>query len=106
MPVGPVWRGGDEEEPQLLASAYRRSLQVAVDNKLRSISLPSISTGAFVYPMRLAAPIAMKTIVDFLRTEPHELEEVRMVIYSREEDKAFGIFKQALEQILAENVKL
>ncbi len=58
--VGPVWRGGDEEEPKLLASAYRRSLQVAVQNNLRSISFPSISTGAFVYPLDLAAPIALK----------------------------------------------
>src|SRR5712671_2298320 len=57
--VGPVWRGGDEEEPKLLASAYRRTLQVAVQNGIRSISIPSISTGAFVYPMRLAAPIAV-----------------------------------------------
>src|SRR5882757_7670732 len=74
--VGPVWRGGDEHEAQLLASAYRRSLQVAAKNGLHSISLPSISTGAFVYPIRLAAPIAMKTIVDFLDTEPHHLDEV------------------------------
>src|SRR6266849_4967245 len=57
--VGPVWRGGDENEPELLASAYRRSLQVAVENNLRSISFPSISTGAFGYPLKLAAPVAM-----------------------------------------------
>jgi len=102
--VGPVWRGGDEDEPKLLASAYRRSLQVAAENKLHSISIPSISTGAFVYPMRLAAPITMKTIVEFLRAEPHELEEVRMVIYSREDDKAFGMFADALERVLAQKV--
>jgi O-acetyl-ADP-ribose deacetylase (regulator of RNase III) len=102
--VGPVWRGGDEDEPKLLASAYRRSLQVAAENKLHSISIPSISTGTFVYPMRLAAPIAMKTIVEFLRAEPHELEEVRMVIYSREDDKAFGMFADALERVLAQKV--
>jgi len=102
--VGPVWRGGDEDEPKLLASAYRRSLQVAAENKLHSISIPSISTGAFVYPMRLAAPIAMKTIVEFLRAEAHELEEVRMVIYSREDDKAFGMFADALERVLAQKV--
>src|SRR6266705_1232619 len=65
--VGPVWRGGDEGEPQLLASAYRRSLEVAVQNNLRSTSIPSISTGAFVYPLRLAAPVALQTIVSFLR---------------------------------------
>jgi O-acetyl-ADP-ribose deacetylase (regulator of RNase III) len=100
--VGPVWRGGDEEEPKLLASAYRRSLEVAVQNKLRSISFPSISTGAFVYPLDLAAPIALKTIVEFLRQGEHNLDEVRMVLYQRENDRAYPVFAAVLEQILAE----
>ena len=67
--VGPVWHGGDEDEPKLLTSAYRRSLEVAVQNGLHSISFPSISTGAFGYPIRLAAPVALKAILDFLRSE-------------------------------------
>jgi O-acetyl-ADP-ribose deacetylase (regulator of RNase III) len=100
--VGPIWRGGDAEEPKLLASAYRRSLQVAAEHGLRSISIPSISTGAFVYPIRLAAPIALKTIIQFLETEHHHLNEVRMVLYNREDDKAYAIFAHALEQILLE----
>ena len=99
--VGPVWRGGDEQESKLLASAYRRSLQIAVQHGLRSISFPSISTGAFVYPIRLAAPIALKTIIQFLGSEQHSLDEVRMVTYTREDDKAYTIFAQALEQILS-----
>lgn len=100
--VGPVWRGGDEHEPELLASAYRRSLQVAAQHDLHSISIPSISTGAFVYPIRLAAPIALKTIIQFLNTEPHHLDEVRMVLYPREDDQAYSIFANVLEQILAD----
>ena len=100
--VGPVWRGGDEHEPELLASAYRRSLQVAAQHGLHSISIPSISTGAFIYPIRLAAPIALRTIIQFLEKEPHNLEEVRMVLYSREDDRAFPIFADALERILSE----
>jgi O-acetyl-ADP-ribose deacetylase len=103
--VGPVWRGGDEHEPELLASAYRRSLEVAVQHGLRSISLPSISTGAFVYPLRLAAPIALKTIVEFLEREQHSLDEVRIVLYTREDDRAYTIFAETLEQILAERAK-
>jgi O-acetyl-ADP-ribose deacetylase (regulator of RNase III) len=99
--VGPVWRGGDEGEPELLASAYRRSLQVAVENGLRSISIPSISTGAFGYPIRLAAPVALKAILSFLETEQHDLREVRMVLYQREDDRAFPLFAEALEQLLA-----
>ena len=100
--VGPVWRGGDEHEPELLASAYRRSLQVAAQHQLKSISIPSISTGAFVYPIRLAAPIALKTIIHFLKTEKHSLDEVRMVLYTREDDRAYAIFAEALQLILSE----
>jgi O-acetyl-ADP-ribose deacetylase len=100
--VGPVWRGGDEEEPKLLASAYRRSLEVAAQNNLRSISFPSISTGAFVYPLDLAAPIALRAIIEFLRTGDHDLNEVRMVLYQRENDRGYPVFVAALERILAE----
>jgi O-acetyl-ADP-ribose deacetylase (regulator of RNase III) len=100
--VGPVWQGGDEHEPKLLASAYRRSLEVAAKNGLRSISFPSISTGAFCYPIRLAAPIALRTIVEFLQEERHNLEEVRMVLYTREDETAYTVFAHVLEQILSE----
>ena len=98
--VGPVWRGGDEHEPELLASAYRRSLEVAVQQGLRSISFPSISTGAFVYPLRLAAPIALRTIIEFLEREQHSLDEVRMVLYSREDDRAYPIFAETLQGLM------
>ncbi len=100
--VGPVWRGGDEEESKLLVSAYWRSLQVAAEHGLQSISIPSISTGAFGYPIRLAAPIALNTIIRFLETEQTSLNEVRMVLYTREDEQSFTIFAQALEQILLE----
>ena len=96
-----MWRGGDENEPELLGSAYRRSLEVAAENKLRSISFPSISTGAFGYPLKLAAPIALRTVVEFLRKGEHRLEEVRMLLYQREDDRAYPLFVAALEEILA-----
>jgi O-acetyl-ADP-ribose deacetylase (regulator of RNase III) len=99
--VGPVWRGGDEDEPELLASAYRRSLEVATENGLKSISIPSISTGAFGYPIRLAAPIALGTIVEYLASAPHGLTEVRMVLYTREDETSFNVYARALEKILA-----
>jgi len=104
--VGPVWRGGDEDEPKLLASAYRRSLAVAVKNGLKSISIPSISTGAFCYPIRLAAPIAVKAVVEFLEREQHGLEEVRLVLYQREDDKAYMTFADALQRLLLARVKV
>lgn len=96
--VGPVWRGGDEQEHKLLASAYRRSLEVAVEHGLQSISIPSISTGAFAYPIRLAAPIAIATIIGFLEQQQHNLNEVRIVLYTREDSKAYTIFADALER--------
>src|SRR5213596_2596131 len=98
--VDPVWRGGDEQEPELLASAYRRSLRVAAEHGLRSISFPSISTGAFCYPIRLAAPVALKAILEFLERQQHSLDEVRMVLYSREDETAYTTYADALEKIL------
>jgi O-acetyl-ADP-ribose deacetylase (regulator of RNase III) len=99
--VGPVWRGGDEHEPVLLASAYRRSLQVAAEHGLRSIAFPSISTGAFVYPIRLAAPVALRTIIEFLELERHDLDEVRVVLYIREDGRAYTVFAEALTRLVS-----
>ena len=98
--VGPIWSGGDEDEPELLARAYRRSLELAARHHLRSISFPAISTGVYGYPLRLAAPIALNTIMEFLAHEQHELEEVRMVLYTKD-DVAYTVFVSALEQILS-----
>ncbi|HEY1786555.1 MAG TPA: O-acetyl-ADP-ribose deacetylase [Verrucomicrobiae bacterium] len=97
--VGPIWRGGKEDEPKLLASAYRRSLEVAVTHNFKSISFPAISTGIYGYPLRLAAPVALGTIIRFLEQEQQNLEEVRFVIYHRD-DVAYTVFKFALENIL------
>jgi O-acetyl-ADP-ribose deacetylase (regulator of RNase III) len=103
--VGPVWHGGDEGEPNLLASAYKRSLQVAQQKGLKSVSIPSISTGAFGYPIRLAAPIAVRAAVGFLEQEQHGLEEVRLVLYTREDEHAFNLFADALGKLLEERSK-
>jgi len=79
--VGPVWRGGTEGEQELLASCYRRALELAVIHELSSIAFPSISTGVFGFPKQLAAPIALATVqaFDFSRSQ---LREVAFCCYS------------------------
>jgi O-acetyl-ADP-ribose deacetylase len=64
--VGPVWRGGKHREPETLANCYQSSLQLAVENGLKTIAFPAISCGAYGYPIRKAAQIALKTTRDFL----------------------------------------
>jgi O-acetyl-ADP-ribose deacetylase (regulator of RNase III) len=64
--VGPVWRGGDQGEPELLASCYRASLARAREHALRSIAFPGISTGVYGYPVELAAAVAVTTVRDEL----------------------------------------
>ncbi len=70
--VGPVWRGGNAGEPQLLASCYRRSLELAVDYGLASIAFPAISCGAYGYPLAQAVPIAVASVRGFDRLDALE----------------------------------
>jgi O-acetyl-ADP-ribose deacetylase len=65
--VGPVWHGGKQNEPALLASCYRRSLELAAEYRLASIAFPSISTGVYAFPKELAAPIAIRAVKEFPR---------------------------------------
>jgi O-acetyl-ADP-ribose deacetylase (regulator of RNase III) len=64
--VGPVWQGGGENEESLLAGCYRNSLELARDNRLRTIAFPAISTGVYRFPAARAAEIAVRTVADFL----------------------------------------
>ena len=80
--VGPVWRGGDSHEPELLAACYQNSLQLAVENGIKTIAFPSISTGAYGFPIREAAPIAIGTVQDFLVDHPEAFDEACFVCFS------------------------
>jgi len=79
--VGPVWRGGDKNEPELLASAYRRSLQIAEAEALETIAFPSISTGAYGYPAKPAARIAIATSRTFIQSA-RKLREIVFCCFS------------------------
>ena len=95
--VGPVYRDGRHREPELLASAYRRSLEVAVEHALRSIAFPSISTGAYRFPIDAAAPIALGTVVGFFRERPGALEVVRFVLFSHADAAAYETALRGIE---------
>ncbi|HWU13813.1 MAG TPA: O-acetyl-ADP-ribose deacetylase [Caulobacter sp.] len=71
--VGPVWNGGDHGEPELLASCYRRSLEIAADNGFETIAFPAISTGIYRFPADLAAEIAVTTVAAFKAERPAEV---------------------------------
>ncbi len=79
--VGPVWHGGEKGEPELLASAYRRSMDVAMENGIMSIGFPAISTGVYHFPKDLANEIATKTVEDFLKNNPGYKPEVTFVTF-------------------------
>lgn len=86
--VGPIWRGGKSGEAELLANAYRNSLKLAVEKGLKSVAFPSISTGAYGYPIEEASRIALETIKEFLERED-KLEEVKLVLYTGDSYEAF-----------------
>ena len=93
--VGPVYYDGRSGEPETLASAYRRSLEIAAENGLRSVAFPSISTGAYGYPVEQAAPIALSTVIGYLQQHP-ELKLVRFVLY---DTPTFDVYRQALQEL-------
>ena len=80
--VGPVWRGGASGEAELLASAYRTSLDLAAQEGCRTVSFPSISSGAYGYPVDLAAGVALQTVDRWIADHPDVLDAVTFVLFS------------------------
>lgn len=92
--VGPVWRGGNQGEPELLASCYRRSLELATQNDIKSIAFPCISTGIYSYPIEDAAAIAICEVRQFVFGTTH-IEQVSFCCFS---DKDFQVYEALLGQ--------
>jgi len=80
--VGPIWAGGERGEPEVLAAAYTSSLTQAREKGLRTIAFPSISTGAYGYPVDAAAAVAIDTVRRYITAHPDAFDEVRFVLFS------------------------
>ena len=93
--VGPVWRGGAYNEPELLANCYYNSLQVAADNGIRTVAFPSISTGIYSFPVEKAAGIAVETVRKFINGHQDAFDLVEWVLF---DEKTYGYFAQALKK--------
>lgn len=90
--VGPVWQGGHLNEDSLLASAYRRSLEVAVENQVKSIAFPNISTGVYGFPKQRASEIAVKEVMQFLDRDTH----IEKVIFSVFDEQNHEYYKNLI----------
>jgi O-acetyl-ADP-ribose deacetylase (regulator of RNase III) len=94
--VGPVWHGGIHGEPELLAEAYLNSLRLAVSKGLKTMAFPSISTGAYRYPIEKASRIALTTLKEFLEKED-KLDKVVFVLFTKQD---LEVYKQTAKEIL------
>ena len=92
---GPVWHGGNKNEPALLASCYRSCLELASENGCKTVDFPSISTGVYHFPLEKASEIAIKVIAEYLFEHP-EIERVRMVCFDERTKKYYD---SALEKL-------
>ena len=93
---GPIWRGGGKGEDELLASCYKNCLKLAVENNIKTIAFPSISTGVYRFPVEQAAEIAVNEILGFLY-EHDEIDSVTMVCY---DENTYKVYKKAYENAL------
>ena len=87
--VGPIWNGGNNDEDKLLASCYYNSMKIAVENGIRTIAFPSISTGVYCFPVERAAKIAVDTVHRFLLENPDSFDLVEWVLFNDQAASAY-----------------
>lgn len=92
--VGPVWRGGNNNEDELLKNAYRNSLKLAKENNVKTIAFPAISTGVYAFPLDRAADIALHEVLNFLKND-----DTIEVIFAQFSDKAYKLYEDKLKEI-------
>ena len=93
--VGPIYRGGSEE-PKLLKAAYENSLKLALENHIRTIAFPAISTGVYNYPLNEAARIAISTVIQFQKEHPDSFDFVRFVLFDQ---RALDVYVKEFDEI-------
>lgn len=93
--VGPVWRGGNNNEDELLKNAYRNSLKLAKENNIKTIAFPAISTGVYAFPLDRAADIALHEVLNFLKND----DTIEKVIFVQFSDKAYKLYEDKLKEI-------
>jgi O-acetyl-ADP-ribose deacetylase len=94
--VGPVWQGGEKGEDEVLANAWKNSLNVAADKEMDTVAFPSISTGAYGFPLERAAAIAVREVVEFLGRNPYP----RKVIFCAFGARAYSTYLTAVHAAL------
>ncbi|OHC07732.1 MAG: O-acetyl-ADP-ribose deacetylase [Planctomycetes bacterium RIFOXYD2_FULL_41_16] len=94
--VGPIYSGGKQREAELLTNAYKNSLSLASQYKLKSVAFPSISTGAYGYPVNEASMVALKTVINYFKTHT-DIELVRFVLFGL---KAYQAYDKALQELV------
>lgn len=87
--VGPVWNGGNRNEEALLASCYLSSMRLAVENGIRTIAFPSISTGVYHFPVELAAKIAVRAVTEFLKENEGKIDSVEWVLFDENTERVY-----------------
>ena len=98
--VGPIWHGGSRNEAELLKSTYYECLKLATENKLTSISFPSISTGAYGYPVDEAAKMAVSTVISFLKEQATSLKDVVFVLFDA---RTYESYRCALQEVAGDS---
>lgn len=88
--VGPIYKSENGKEAKLLANCYKNSLLLAEKYKLKTIAFPSISTGAFSYPIKEASKIAVKAVKDYIEEKPHSFDKIIFVLFSEPDYKIYG----------------
>ena len=99
--VGPIWRGGNRHEAELLGNCYRNSLKLAAEHGIRSIAFPSISTGVYSYPLEQAADIAVHAASEFVSSNPEKFDEIIWVLFDARTKEVYDSALRTMEKELA-----